>query len=129
MPEAPKNEGGVIDSARRMARSLLGLVQTRIELFSVELQEEKLRTADHMLWFALALAFTLGGVLLAIGTLALFLWQTSGYPGLIGLVVGTLATAGLLVWIAYRRIQNAPKPFTSTVAEFRKDIECLRPRD
>jgi uncharacterized membrane protein YqjE len=129
MSDQTQNPGGVLNSARRVARSLLGLLQARIELFGVELQEEKLRTASQLFWLGLAIAFALGGVLVAIGTLALYLWQIAGYPGLVGLVIATLAVAGAFIWIAYRQLQNAPKPFTSTLDEFRKDMECFRQPD
>lgn len=129
MPDTSQNPGGVMNSIRRIANSLLGIAHTRIELFTVELQEEKLRTARQMLWLGLALAFALAGILLAIGTLALYLWQTAGYVGLASLAGATLALAGILVFIICRRIQNAPKPFASTLDEFRKDMECFRQRD
>jgi uncharacterized membrane protein YqjE len=129
MPDTAQNTGGVMNSVRRIASSLLGIVHNRVELFSIELQEEKLRTARQMLWLGLALAFALAGILVAIATLAIYLWQTAGYAGLAGLSLGTLAIAGVLVWVICRRIQDAPKPFASTLDEFRKDMECFRQRD
>ena len=129
MPDTAQNTGGVMSSLRRIASSLLGIAHNRVELFSIEFQEEKLRTAGQMLWLGLALAFALAGILVAIAALALYLWQLAGYAGLAGLSVTTLAAAGALVWIVCRRIQNAPKPFASTLGEFRKDMECFRQPD
>ncbi len=116
-----------MDSLRRMGNSLLGLAQTRLELFALEFQEEKLRAVTLMAWFAVAIAFGAAGVLVAIGAVALFLWKTAGYLGLAGLALGSLGVAAGLLWSLHRRILHGPTPFAATIAEFRKDEACLRP--
>lgn len=129
MAEGEKRSGGVVESVRRIGGSLLALAHTRAELFSVEIQEERLRTFNYLLWVGAAVAFMLAGILVAVAAVALLLWNTAGYAGLAGLAIATLAVAALLVWALHRRIQREPEPFAGTVAEFRKDLECLRPRD
>ena len=62
--------GGIAASARRLAHSLLGLARTRIELFAVELQEEKLRALGLLAWLTVAVALGEGwavGVAVALG--------------------------------------------------------------
>ena len=50
MNEHTRETGGWLDSLRRTGDSLLGLAQSRFELFAVELQEEKCRLAlPHVL--------------------------------------------------------------------------------
>ena len=115
-----------MNSVHRLGTSLLGLVQTRAELFVVELQEEKLRAITLLLWLALGLSLGIGGVLVAIGTLALYLWQIAGYPGLAGLAGGTLVAAALIFWSIRRRILRGPQPFAETIGQFRKDASSLR---
>lgn len=102
------------------------LLRSRIELFTVEWQEEKLRLLNLCIWLAAALAIGVAGVLVAIGTLSVWLWSVAGYAGLIGLAVAALAVTWIMLWRLRRRIQNGPTPFAQTVAEFRKDGECLR---
>ena len=118
---------GMMSSIRRIAGSVLGLVHTRLELFAVELQEEKLRVGGLLVWLAIAVAIGIGGILVAIGTLAFYLWERAGYLGLIALAGASLLVAVLLLWVLYRRVMNGPGPFAATVAEFEKDLECLRP--
>jgi hypothetical protein len=36
--------------------------------------------------------------------------------------------AAIILWIIQRRITQSPVPFAATVAEFMKDVECLRQR-
>lgn len=114
-----------MDSFRGFARSLLGLVQARVELFSVELQEEKLRAIRLMGWFAAAITLAAAGVFLAIGALAIFLWQVAGYAGLVGLALVTFGAGGIILWRIHRCIVRGPVPFVETAAEFRKDLDSF----
>jgi len=126
MPAEPNNPGGWLDSVARIVRSLTALAQNRFELFTVELQEEKLRLLKMLVWLVLAATLGVAGVLVAITTLAFWLWASVGYVGLIGLSVATLTVAGGILWTVRRRLQTGPPPFAQTVDEFRKDTECLR---
>lgn len=121
--------GGITASARRLGRSLLGLVRTRVELFAVELQEEKLRALDLLAWLTAAVALGVAAILLALGTLAFFLWQRAGYLGLIGLTVGVFGAAVAVFVFLRRKILRGPEPFAATIAEFRKDVSGLRADD
>jgi uncharacterized membrane protein YqjE len=127
MAEAEQETGGVLDSARRIASSALGLLHNRFSLISVELQEEKLRAISLLVWLGIAIALAGTGILVAIGALALFLWQRAGYAGLIGLALAALAGGFVVLWRLRQRILQGPQPFATTVAEFGKDLECLRP--
>lgn len=102
------------------------MMRSRFELFTVELQEEKLRLLNLLIWIGLAAALGFAGVFLTIIALAFLLWHAAGYFGLIGLALISLATAiGIIVGIR-KKIQTGPQPFSNTVGEFRKDGECLR---
>lgn len=125
MPDSAQNAGGVMNSLRRIASSLAGLLRTRAELFAVELQEEKLRAVTLLLWLSLGVGLGMAGVLVAIGALALYLWQRAGYAGLAGLAVITLAVAAGIFLFIRRRLLRGPLPFAGTVAEFKKDTACL----
>lgn len=48
------NSGGWLESLRRIGESLLALLGSRFELFSVEWQEEKLRLLNLLVWLGLA---------------------------------------------------------------------------
>jgi uncharacterized membrane protein YqjE len=128
MFEYEQDAGGFMESIRRLGNSLLELLRTRAELFAVELQEEKLRAIRLLVWVAAAIALGVAGLLVALGGLALFLWELAGYWGLAGVAAGALGLAAIILWIIHRRITHGPAPFAGTVAEFRKDAECLRQR-
>jgi uncharacterized membrane protein YqjE len=124
--ESGQSPVGFAESVRRLGNSLLDLLHTRTELFAVELQEEKVRALKLVLWIAGAIAVGVSGLLIAMGALALWVWEAAGYWGLVGLAAGALGAAALMLWGVRRSITNGPSPFAGTVAEFRKDAACLR---
>lgn len=126
MNTSPPNPGGWFGSLRRIGESSLALLRGRFELFTVEWQEEKLRLLNLLIWLVLAAAIGVAGVFVAIMTLAFWLWATTGYAGLIVLALAALAVASGIIWAIHRKIQTGPTPFAQTVAEFKKDGECLR---
>ena len=126
MIETEQETVGVMESIRRLGSSLTGLLQARAELFAVELQEEKLRAIRLLVWVSAAIALGVAGLLVAIGGLALFVWEKAGYPGLAGFAVAAIGAAAISLWVIQRRIMRGPAPFAETLAEFRKDAESLR---
>jgi uncharacterized membrane protein YqjE len=126
MSDTPPITGGWFESLRRIGGSLSALLRSRFELFTVELQEEKLRLLNLLVWLGLALALATAGIFVAIIALAFWLWEVAGYAGLIGLAAVALAAALGILWTIRRKIQTGPAPFAQTVAELRKDGECLR---
>lgn len=129
MSEPESLDNGLLASIRRFFISLLGLAQNRLELFAVEFQSERLRLLDRLFWLAIALAVGFIGLILATVTLALFLWQTTGFLGLIVLAALFLAVAAFLLVRLRNQLRNAPLPFSGTIAEFKKDCSCLQNRN
>jgi len=117
---------GWLESLRRSGDSILGLAQNRFELFTVELQEEKLRAINLLIWLAAAVALGIAGVLVLVAVLALVLWEIAGYLGLVGLGLISLFAAVGILWSLHCRLQTSPTPFSTTIEEFKKDRECLR---
>lgn len=127
-PAEQERADGLFASVQRLGASVLGLLHTRLELVAVELQEEKLRALSLLAGFALAVALGAAGLLLALGLLALFLWQKTGYVGPVALAVVLLAAA----WILFARLRagilHGPHPFAATCAELARDRASLSPR-
>jgi uncharacterized membrane protein YqjE len=126
MDESAHKAGGWLNSLRRTGDSLLGLAQSRFELFAVELQEQKLRALKLMVWLVVALALVVAGLIVGLGALAIYLWNIAGYWGLIGLALTSIGAGAGALWRTHYRIENGPTPFAETIGEFKKDRECLR---
>ena len=124
MSDSTPNTGGWLEPFRRIGESFLALMRSRFELFAVELQEEKLRLLNLLLWLAVGAALGFAGVFLAIVALAFWLWYLVGPLGLVALALACLAAAVGIIAGIRSKIQTGPGPFAQTVAEFRKDAEC-----
>jgi uncharacterized membrane protein YqjE len=109
-----------------MASTLLELVQIRLELFSIEAQEEVLRVGALLVYGAIAVAFlSLGVVLLAL-LITVALWDTHRLLAL-GVFTGLfLITGGVAAWLARERVLSGTRLFSASVDELKQDREVLR---
>ncbi|MCV0440576.1 MAG: phage holin family protein [Hydrogenophaga sp.] len=113
-------------SVKGLAATVLELVQLRIELFSIEAQEEVLRVGALLVYGAVAVAFlSLGVVLLAL-LITVALWDSHRLLAL-GIFTGLfLLTGAVAAWLARERVRSGTQLFSASVDELRQDREGLR---
>lgn len=119
---------GFLGSFRALADGLLASVQHRIELFSVELREEKLRLIQMLAWISAAIFAGMMTVAFASLTLVYLFWESARLTVLGGL---TLLHAGVLVATiaALRRfLARQPRPFAATLGTLGEDRASIRDR-
>ncbi len=125
MPERP----GLLDSAKRLLATLVGIVATRLELLANEWQEERLRLAQ-ILFLALFAAFCLcmGLALLALFIVVL-LWDEHRLAALGVLSLVFLAFAGWMGMTLQNKLRHGSKLFSVSLAELTKDRRSLGDAD
>jgi uncharacterized membrane protein YqjE len=126
MSESDSQLAGLLASLRRIGDSIMGLAHSRLQLIALELESEKLRLMDGLLWLSLAVALGAMGLMVSTAALAIYLWETAGYAGLLlaaGMLVGA---ASVIVWRLREGIRKSPTPLAETMSEFRKDRACLQ---
>lgn len=117
--------GGLLHSLRNLAGTAVAVAHTRLELLSVELQEERLRLGSLIL-YATAAAFFLGfgAVLLAV-LLTVVFWDSHR---LLALAVSTalfLAAGAVCTVAARRRSREGSRLFRASLEELSRDREAL----
>ena len=115
-----------LSSLRALGDGLLSSVQGRLELFSVELQEEKFRLIQTFIWISAAVFAGMMAITFASITLVYLFWESARLAVLCGL---TLFYVGSLVAvvIAFRRyLARQPKPFAASLSEIGEDRACIR---
>lgn len=123
-PAASPN--GIIAALRTLGDSLVGSLQDRIELVSVELQEEKLRLIRTFVWITAAVFSAMLAITFASLTLVYVFWETARVAVLGGLAV-FYALLGVAISVALRRyLARQPQPFAATVQELAEDRACIR---
>jgi uncharacterized membrane protein YqjE len=125
MTEEVKHAEGLLESLRNLARTLVALVETRIEIFASEIDEQQTRLARIALLAVIA-AFCLGvSLVLFVLLIAVIFWDTNRLLA-IGVIAGLFALGALAALLAVRSaIRQRPKILSATLAELRKDREGL----
>ncbi|WP_455925037.1 phage holin family protein [Pseudomonas putida] len=114
-------------SSRRLGAALLGLLHSHVELFGIELQEQKSRTLSLLLFAGLALVFALLALVALSGLILILLWDNYRMQGMIGLCIFYLL-AGLFCALRLKSaIFDESSPFHGTLEELANDRERLLP--
>ncbi|MGO4808015.1 phage holin family protein [Cupriavidus sp. 2MCAB6] len=122
----PTSSPKFMDALRSLAGSLVAMVQTRLELASVELAEERARLIKMALLACFGLVF-FGLALVTLTVLiAILFWDTYRWQALCVLVACYLTACAACLAFARHLARNAPPLFEATLAEIDKDREILR---
>jgi len=126
-PQAPRSGGeGLEGSLRRVTQSVAQVLQTRLEILSTEIAEERVNLTRLALGALLVLFCAQAGLLLGVLFIVLAVSNEQrlsaiGFASL-GLLLGAAALAlALRAWLKRR-----PPMFGATMTELRKDRERLR---
>jgi uncharacterized membrane protein YqjE len=113
-------------SLKGLTATVLELLQLRLELLSVEAQEEVLRVGGLLVYGAVAVAFLSLGLGFLAMLITVALWDTHR---LLPLAVFTGVFIGLgfvAAWFARERLRSGTRLFSATVEELKQDREELR---
>lgn len=111
-------------SLRNLAASVVGVLHTRLELLATEVEEERLRLLQLLLWGCIALVFLSFGVLMLTFAAVVLFWDTHRLLAVIALGVVYLAIGGALAVMARRSVQRT-RLFAASIAELAKDRDKL----
>lgn len=121
MPKFPY-DGGFFESARRVAKAFICAARNRLELFTLELQEERIRATQLFVLAGLALILVLLGVLLLTAVIIFLFPDRFRVFAAAGL--GLLYLLGAIWTFAGIKARLQTPPFADTLSEFKKDFEC-----
>jgi uncharacterized membrane protein YqjE len=125
MPEFEDRPPGLFKSLRKLAITLAATFQNRVELFAVELQEERHRLVEVLVLAGGALVLGTLAVV-AFSTVLIFLFaQPYRIYAALGIGVLYLVSAAALVVRLKRRLRS--EAFEETLNQIKKDCECLTP--
>jgi uncharacterized membrane protein YqjE len=118
----------LFESLTNFAGTLLGIAHTRLDLLSVDLEEERAHIFSQLVLTLLAL-FCLGiGVVLAVILLVVMFWDTHRLLALAG-GAGFFLIFGAAVWMsALHKARTKPRLFASSLTELGKDRQQVMSR-
>jgi uncharacterized membrane protein YqjE len=118
---------GLMESLKRLTGTLLAIFQTRLELLSNEMEEERLRIGQMLLYGSVALLF-FGLTIMLLTVFVVVLFWDSYRLQVLGGLTALFFVAGLLVWNALRRVaREKSRLFSSSLAELADDRDRLAP--
>lgn len=118
---------GLLTSLRELADGVIGSVQDRLALFSIEFEEEKLRLIRNFMWLG-AVFFTAVLALMFVSLAVVYCFY--GTSRLVALISFAVIYTGAFVAVALgarRNLSSEPRPFNSTLQEIGRDRACIRP--
>jgi uncharacterized membrane protein YqjE len=128
MSEEAGHTETLLESLRNLAKTFIALVQTHVEIFASEIDEERTRLA-RIVVLALTALFCIGlAVVLCVLLVVVLFWEDNRLLA-IGVLAGLFALGGLAALLALRTaVRQRPKFLSATLAELRKDQKELERR-
>ena len=116
---------GLLDALARVAGSVFGMLQNRLELASIEIGEAGERLVFTIV-ASVAAVLLFGGAIVALSAwVAVALWPTLGHTVLVWIALAYgLAGAGLLAWLRAKRRRDPPL-LAETMAELHADAAMM----
>ena len=128
--EQPKSSHGAFASVKSIVESVTGLLEKRLELASIELQEEKFRLFDQALRAILAGVLGLMALIMLSFFIVALCWDTGArYYVIAGLAILYGVGAGWVFMSLRKRVAESPTPFAATIEETRKDREWFQKKN
>jgi uncharacterized membrane protein YqjE len=112
---------GLFASLRRLLATTLEIAQVRLGLLGTEIELEKRRLFDGLLWAAVALLLLGIGLVLSCGFIILLFWDGYRLMATGGMTLLFLVGGVLLLREARQRLRNPAGMFSSSVSELQKD--------
>jgi uncharacterized membrane protein YqjE len=123
------SRGGLFASLRGLAATGLALLQNRLELLAVELQEEKTRTVSLATYSVAAVILLGAGAVFLAVFVTVLLWESNRLLAL-GVFSTIFIGSGLVCLLAARRLASAPSGlFVGSLAELAKDRAAAEGED
>jgi uncharacterized membrane protein YqjE len=121
----PIPTGGLFASLRRLLGTVLEIAEVRLSLLSTEVELEKRRLFDALLWAAIGLLMLGTGLLLLCGFVILLFSEAYRLPALGVLALLFLGGGLLLLRQARQGLRSPDGLFGASVAELQRDQNGL----
>ena len=124
--ESRSHPPGFLDSLKKLGDGLLGMLQERAELLTIELQEEKYRFIQIFIWISAAVFTAVLAVVFVTLTVVYLFWETHRLAVLGGFAALYLVALGLIIYNFKKYLARQPRPFSSTLRSLEEDRECIQ---
>jgi uncharacterized membrane protein YqjE len=128
MPDNDPPSARILQSFRRFCDTGLALLHNRVELFAVEVHEQKARLVKVLLLAASAIFLGNTALLVLTAAIVVLVGDDARVPVAVCLCVLYAVAAGAAFLALRKEMRSGPPPFSGTLGELRKDREWLNSR-
>ncbi len=130
MTNQAKNTGkGLFESLSALSATLVAMLYTRLDLLSLDLEEERAHATLQLVLALTALFFVGVGVVLAALLLVVIYWETQRVL-VLGTLAGSFLVAGFVAGgFALHKVRTKPRLFAASLSELHKDRQQLESRE
>ncbi len=127
-PGAERPATGFGGALSGLAATLVATLRTRLELATVEFEEERERTKIMLLLVVIATVFSCFAVVALSVLVVALLWNSYPLAALCGVMLAYVVVAAIAWYAVRQNAQALGRPFAATLAELERDAEGLRRR-
>ncbi len=126
MSRTPPPPAGYLDSLRQLGSGLLDSAHDRFELFTIELQEEKLRLFQTLMWISAGVFVAMMSLTFLSLSVVYLVGEATRPIALVGMTALYFLTFLGIAWGLRCHLARQGKPFAGTLSELRQDAACIR---
>jgi uncharacterized membrane protein YqjE len=120
--------GSLMEAFRRTFDTFIQAVETRMDLFSLELQEEKIRVVHIVLWTCAAVFLSAIALVMVTFTIVTAVGVEHKVLAMIICSVIYVIAAGISGYKLYQSLYNSQQPFAETITQLKQDRNRLKPK-
>lgn len=125
---APGPATRLLQSVTRLGATVLGVVETRVDLLTTEIGEDAARGMRILLWAVVALLAGFGGLLFSGIAVIAFFWDTHRVGAAVSVTALFLAATALAALMSRSMLRAKPRLLDATRTELARDVAALRGR-
>ena len=115
---------GLGDALSGFAATAVAMLRTRLELATVEFEEQRERTKQMLILAVIATFFSCFALTALSALVVALLWDSYPVAALVGVTVTYAVIAAVAVYLL--KNHQYPRPFEATLHELERDAESLR---
>lgn len=124
MDKTFESSKGLFASLTALTKTFVAIAHTRLELLSIDLEEDRARFMSLLILSLVALFSFMVGVVLITITLILAFWDSYRLIAIGSLAGFFLVTGSLTCWCIIKKYQSKPRLFLGSLLELVKDQQA-----
>ncbi len=117
---------GFASALSGIAATAVALLRTRLELATIEFEEERERIKSMLTLIVVAVVFACFAVITLSALVIAWLWDTHPLAAIAGVAIFHALIAGGALLALKQQVQAHGRPFVATLAELERDADALR---